>query len=77
MKEEKQTLEQSLQRLEEIVALLGDSQVDLERSLELFTEGVRLSSRCREELLRARQVVEEHLAVINSENAGETDESGI
>ena len=70
MKEEKATLEQSLSRLEEIVALLGDSQVELERSLELFSEGVRLSEQCRTQLTQARQIVEEHMAARTPHSGG-------
>lgn len=63
MKEKKtMTVEESLRRLEEIVSQLGDSQVELERSLELFSEGVRLSEQCRKDLENARQIVEERLA---------------
>ena len=52
-------VEQALARLEEIVAQLESEEVDLDRSLELFSEGVRLSGICREKLDRAEQIVEE------------------
>ena len=51
-------VEQALARLEEIVAQLESEEVDLDRSLELFSEGVRLSGICREKLDRAEQIVE-------------------
>lgn len=52
-------VEQALARLEEIVTQLESEEVDLDRSLELFSEGVRLSGICREKLDRAEQIVEE------------------
>ena len=52
-------VEQALARLEEIVAQLESEEVDLDRSLELFSEGVRLSGICREKLDREEQIVEE------------------
>ena len=52
-------VEQALARLEEIVTQLESEEVDLDRSLELFSEGVRLSGICREKLDRAEQIVVE------------------
>ena len=52
-------VKQALARLEEIVTQLESEEVDLDRSLELFSEGVRLSGICREKLDRAEQIVEE------------------
>ena len=52
-------VEQALARLEEIVTQLESEEVDLDRSLELFSEGVRLSGICRKKLDRAEQIVEE------------------
>lgn len=77
MSKQSPTLEQSLRRLEEIVTLLGDAQVELEQSLELFAEGVRLSEQCRTQLEQAQQLVEEHRAIHKSQESGVADDTGI
>jgi exodeoxyribonuclease VII small subunit len=50
--------EESLQRLETIVAELEKGDVPLDRALELFNEGMKLSSSCRKELEEAEGKVE-------------------
>ncbi len=40
--EQKETIEQSLRRLEEIVERLGEETVTLDDSLALFAEGMKL-----------------------------------
>jgi len=50
--------EESLQRLETIVADLEKGDVSLEKSLVLFEEGMRLSGQCRKELEQAEGKVE-------------------
>ena len=50
--------EESLQRLEKIVADLEKGEVSLEKSLTLFEEGMQLSGRCRKELEQAEGKVE-------------------
>ncbi len=58
--EEKQTIEQSLRRLEEIVERLGGDTVSLDDSLTLFSEGMKLSQRCMKQLDEAELAIEEH-----------------
>ena len=58
--EEKQTMEQSLRRLEEIVERLGEDTVSLDDSLTLFSEGMKLSQQCMKQLDEAELIVEEH-----------------
>ncbi|MCI9508227.1 MAG: exodeoxyribonuclease VII small subunit [Angelakisella sp.] len=58
--EEKQTIEQSLRRLEEIVERLGEDTVSLDDSLTLFSEGMKLSQQCMKQLDEAELIVEEH-----------------
>ena len=58
--EEKQTIEQSLRRLEEIVELLGEDTVSLDDSLTPFAEGMKLSQQCMKQLDEAELIVEEH-----------------
>ena len=50
--------EESLQRLEAIVAELEKGDVTLDRALELFDEGMKLSGSCRKELEEAEGKVE-------------------
>jgi len=50
--------EESLERLEKIVAELEKGDVSLDRALELFDEGMKLSGSCRKELEEAEGKVE-------------------
>ena len=50
--------EDSLQRLETIVTELEKGDVALDRALELFDEGMKLSGSCRKELEEAEGKVE-------------------
>ena len=50
--------EECLQRLETIVAELEKGDVPLDRALELFDEGMKLSGSCRKELEEAEGKVE-------------------
>ena len=50
--------EECLQRLEKIVDELEKGDIQLERSLALFEEGIQLSSACRKELEEAEGKVE-------------------
>jgi exodeoxyribonuclease VII small subunit len=50
--------EECLQRLETIVAELEKGDVSLDHALELFDEGMKLSSSCRKELEDAEGKVE-------------------
>lgn len=58
--EQKATIEQSLQRLEEIVEQLGGKNVSLDDSLTLFSEGMKLSQQCMKQLDEAELIIEEH-----------------
>ena len=58
--EGKTTIEQSLRRLEEIVGRLGEDTVTLDDSLALFSEGMKLSRECMEQLDKAELIIEEH-----------------
>lgn len=52
------TFEESLRRLEEIVATLEGGRADLETSLRRYEEGVRLLRQCRQKLDRAERRIE-------------------
>ena len=58
-----QSFEASLERLHEIVEQLESGEVDLEASLVLFEEGVRLSRSSQARLNSAEKRIEELLAV--------------
>ena len=60
MKEEEQpkTFEASLEALEQIVHELESGDLPLEKSLELFEDGIRLSRQCQERLNQAERRIE-------------------
>lgn len=62
MAEKKQTFEQAMSRLEEIVALLERGEAPLEESLSLFEEGTALLKKCSGQLDKAEQKVVKLLA---------------
>jgi len=49
------SFEEAMARLEKLVRELEDSQLPLEKALELFTEGVGLTRICNEHLAAAEQ----------------------
>lgn len=61
MKEENEkpkSFEASLEALEHIVHQLEDGDLPLEKSLELFEDGIRLSRQCQERLSQAERRIE-------------------
>ena len=44
------TFEQAMSRLEEIIAALEKNQISLEKSVDLFQEGIKLSKICSDKL---------------------------
>ena len=59
MKEEpNRTFEASLEALEQIVRQLESGDLALEKSLELFEQGIRLSRECQERLSQAERRIE-------------------
>ncbi|MCI9667220.1 MAG: exodeoxyribonuclease VII small subunit [Angelakisella sp.] len=57
---QKETIEGSLRRLEEIVEQLGGETISLDDSLALFSEGMKLSQKCLQQLEEAELIVEQH-----------------
>ena len=57
---QKETIEGSLRRLEEIVEQLGGETISLDDSLALFSEGMKLSQKCLQQLEDAALIVEQH-----------------
>ena len=52
------TFESSLEALEQIVRQLEQGELPLEKSLELFEQGIRLSKECQERLGQAERRIE-------------------
>ena len=44
------TFDQAMSRLEEIIAALENNQISLEKSVDLFQEGIKLSKICSDKL---------------------------
>jgi exodeoxyribonuclease VII small subunit len=87
--EQARSFETSLEALEQIVRQLESGDLPLEKSLELFEQGVRLSRECQERLSQAerrievllrdnqgRPVVTNYTAPPQVENQGGGDENG-
>ena len=58
MEESPRSFEASLEALEKIVNQLEDGDLPLEKSLELFEDGIRLSRQCQERLSQAERRIE-------------------
>lgn len=56
--EQARTFEASLEALEQIVQQLEGGDLPLEKSLELFEQGIRLSRECQERLSQAERRIE-------------------
>lgn len=55
----KVTFEQAMQRLEEISKQLSESDATIDKSLELYSEGVKLIAFCNDKLQHISQKIEE------------------
>jgi exodeoxyribonuclease VII small subunit len=85
------SFEASLEALEQIVHDLEQGDLPLEKSLELFEQGIRLSRQCQERLNQAERRIEvllrdnqgrpvvsafENAKVIAGENSSDSEENG-
>jgi len=70
----KLTFEQSLERLEEIAALLEQGNAPLEDALKLYEEGTALAAECSRTLNAAQIKISELSADGRSETEGQEDE---
>jgi exodeoxyribonuclease VII small subunit len=65
-KKERPSFEEALQRLEDIVNQLEDESLSLEKSIDLYEEGIKLSKICTDTLeeaeLRIKKVADQHNA---------------
>jgi len=58
MVEEKIKFEKALERLEEIVTRLEDGDLELEKSLKMFEEGIKMAKICQSRLSAAEKKIE-------------------
>jgi exodeoxyribonuclease VII small subunit len=65
------TFEQALKRLEEIVEALETEDLDLDKSLQFFEEGVSLSRHCNQQLQAAEKRIDILLRKADSTLAAE------
>ena len=70
----KETFEEALSQLEEVVGRLEDDSVGLEEALKLFEKGVKLARRCRAQLEGVERRVEQLLAEAADDGEEETAE---
>lgn len=73
MTKEKQTFDQSLQELEEIVAKLEQGDVPLEEALDQFQEGIKLSRYCKKTLQEAETTMTKIVSEDGIEEPFETE----
>lgn len=66
-KERKRGFEEALKRLEELVALMEDENISLEKALEHYEEGVRLARFCT----RALDAAERRIEILNRQADGQ------
>ncbi|PKR78951.1 exodeoxyribonuclease VII small subunit [Halalkalibacillus sediminis] len=64
-KEEEQTFEQAMQKLEGIVEKLEEGEVPLEKAIEYYKEGMKLSKHCNDKL---KKVEHEMTEIMNEHN---------
>jgi exodeoxyribonuclease VII small subunit len=72
-KKERPTFEEALEKLEWIVNQLGDQSISLEKSVELYEEGLSLSKLCTETLESASLKIEQ----IDQLNNSDKEESNL
>ena len=64
-KKEELTLEQGFEQLDEIIEQLEDREVPLEKSFQLYEEGVKLLKACNDKIDR----VEKQVQQLNADNS--------
>lgn len=72
-KKERPTFEEALEKLEMIVNQLGDQSITLEKSVELYEEGLSLSKFCAETLENATLKIEQ----IDQRNNSDKEEANL
>lgn len=71
-KTDKPSFEEALEKLEAIVEKLGDQSISLEKSVELYEEGLSLSKICTETLESATLKIEQIDQAMNRDNKEES-----
>lgn len=64
-----QTLEQSFEKLEEILERLGQSDISLDESLKVYNEGIKLVRNCSQQLDK----VEKQIIILNDGEGGQDE----
>lgn len=54
-----ENFEEKLKKIEKIVAKLESGDCGLDESIELYSEGTKLSAECKQQLEKARQKIEQ------------------
>jgi exodeoxyribonuclease VII small subunit len=75
MAEEKIKFEKALERLEEIVAMLESGDMELEKSLKVFEEGIKMARVCQVHLSHAEKKIEKLVKDHKGELTTETMEA--
>lgn len=70
MAKKKIVFEEAMKRLEEIVNILENQEVSLDKSIELYKEGIELSAQCREKL----EAVEKEVSILKVNSNGGFEE---
>lgn len=71
---EQKTFTESLRRLEEILERLQDPECELEESLQLLEEGLKLHKECKEKLDQADAKIQK---ILKSSSTSELQESSL
>ncbi|MBE5964581.1 MAG: exodeoxyribonuclease VII small subunit [Lachnospiraceae bacterium] len=61
------TLENAMEQLEELITKLEDGEISLEEAFNLYSEGVKLTKYCNEQL----QGVEKQITILNEDDDNE------
>ena len=69
-KKERPSFEEALEKLEAIVEKLNDEEITLEKSVELYEEGLKLSKICSETLENAALKIEQIDQSTNTDKQG-------
>lgn len=67
------SLEKNIKRIEEIVELLENSDVDIDKALKLFEEGINISHKCHQRL----EELENRVRLLTKDADGKITEVGM
>lgn len=72
MAEKKMKFQDAMNRLDEIVALLNNSSLELEEAMKYFEEGLALSKQCEKQLKEFENKMDQ--LMVSKENDDESDQ---